>query len=404
MSYVDDVLAQMKEKDAHEPEFLQVLTEILDSLRPIIEANEEKYRKEALLERLVEPEKVAYFRVPWTDDQGQAHINRGWRVQFNSAIGPYKGGIRFHPTVNLSVLKFLAFEQMFKNSLTGLPIGGGKEIGYMFGYYKRLVGEYDAGALSGKPVASGGSLGRNTATGYGAVYFTEELLNTLGKKIEGTTFCLSGFGNVSWGVAKKLDQLGGKVVAISGPDGYVYDPEGISGEKADYMVEMRNSLRDRVQDYADKYPSAQFHAGEKPWGRVNADIYMPCATQNDIRLEDAERMIAENHSSILVEVANMPTTLEAIELLKSKGWVIAPSKAVNAGGVAVSAMEMSQNAMKMPWTEEEVEDKLHPIMKNIFKNINAAAEKYGKPGDLIAGANLAAAERVLQAMEEQGIC
>lgn len=450
MSYVDDVLAQMKEKDAHEPEFLQVLTEILDSLRPIIEANEEKYRKEALLERLVEPEKIAYFRVPWTDDQGQAHINRGWRVQFNSAIGPYKGGIRFHPTVNLSVLKFLAFEQMFKNSLTGLPIGGGKggsdfnprgksdgelmrfcqsfvtglykhigpnldcpagdlgcggkEIGYMFGYYKRLVGEYDAGALSGKPVASGGSLGRNTATGYGAVYFTEELLNTLGKKIEGTTFCLSGFGNVSWGVAKKLDQLGGKVVAISGPDGYVYDPEGISGEKADYMVEMRNSLRDRVQDYADKYPSAQFHAGEKPWGRVNADIYMPCATQNDIRLEDAERMIAENHSSILVEVANMPTTLEAIELLKSKGWVIAPSKAVNAGGVAVSAMEMSQNAMKMPWTEEEVEEKLHPIMKNIFKNINAAAEKYGKPGDLIAGANLAAAERVLQAMEEQGIC
>ena len=243
-----------------------------------------------------------------------------------------------------------------------------------------------------------------TPLGYGAVYFTEELLNTLGKKIEGTTFCLSGFGNVSWGVAKKLDQLGGKVVAISGPDGYVYDPEGISGEKADYMVEMRNSLRDRVQDYADKYPSAQFHAGEKPWGRVNADIYMPCATQNDIRLEDAERMIAENHSSILVEVANMPTTLEAIELLKSKGWVIAPSKAVNAGGVAVSAMEMSQNAMKMPWTEEEVEDKLHPIMKNIFKNINAAAEKYGKPGDLIAGANLAAAERVLQAMEEQGIC
>ena len=227
---------------------------------------------------------------------------------------------------------------------------GGKEIGYMFGYYKRLVGEYDAGALSGKPVASCCSLGRNTATGYGAVYFTEELLNTLGKKIEGTTFCLSGFGNVSWGVAKKLDQLGGKVVAISGPDGYVYDPEGISGEKADYMLEMRIYLRDRVQDYADKYPSAQFHAGEKPWGRVNADIYMPCATQNDIRLEDAERMIAENHSSILVEVANMPTTLEAIELLKSKGWVIAASMAVNAGGVAVAAMEMIQNAMKMPWT------------------------------------------------------
>ena len=448
MSYVDDVLAVIREKDAHEPEFLQVVTEIVESLRPIIEAKEEHYRKIALLDRLLEPEKVAYFRVPWTDDQGIAHVNRGWRVQFNSAIGPYKGGIRFHPTVNLSVLKFLAFEQMFKNSLTGLPIGGGKggsdfnpkgksegelmrfcqsfatslyqhigpnldcpagdlgcgtkEIGYIFGMHKRLVGEYDAGALSGKPVASGGSLARNTATGFGAVYFAEELLASLGKKIEGTTFCLSGFGNVTWGVAKKLEQLGGKVIAISGPDGYVYDPDGITGEKVDYLVEMRNSLRDRVEDYADKY-GVEFHAGEKPWGRVNADIYMPCATQNDIRLADAERMVAEGHSSILIEVANMPTTLEAIDLLKENNWVIAPSKAVNAGGVAVSALEMTQNAMKMPWTEEEVEEKLHGIMKNIFKNISEAAEKYGKPGDYIAGANLAAAERILIAMEEQGV-
>ncbi len=449
MSYVDEVLAKCREKDAHEPEFLQTVTEVLESLRPMIEPKEDHYRQIALLERLVEPEKVAFFRVPWVDDKGVAHVNRAWRVQFNSAIGPYKGGIRFHPTVTLSVLKFLAFEQMFKNSLTGLPIGGGKggsdfdprgksdaeimrycqsfmvglykniganmdcpagdigvsgkEVGYMFGMYKRLVGQYEAGALSGKPVASGGSLGRNTATGYGAVYFTEELLADLGKKVEGTTFCLSGFGNVSWGTAKKLDELGGKVVAISGPDGYIYDPDGISGEKVEFMASMRSSGRDRVQDYADKY-GVEFHAGEKPWGRVKADVYMPCATQNDIRIEDAERMVAEGHSTILIEVANMPTTLEAIELLTEKKWVIAPSKAVNAGGVAVSALEMSQNAQKLYWTEEEVDEKLHVIMKNIYTNISKAAEKYGMPGDLIAGANLAGAEKVLEAMEEQGIC
>ena len=449
MSYVDEVLAKVQAKDANEPEFIQTVTEVLESIRPLIEADEEKYRKAALLERLCEPEKVTQFRVPWVDDQGQAQVNRGWRVQFNSAIGPYKGGLRFHPTVNLGILKFLAFEQMFKNSLIGLPIGGGKggsdfdpqgksdaeimrycqsfitsmyhviganldcpagdigvggtEIGYMFGQYKRLVGEYEAGALSGKPVCSGGSLGRDTATGFGAVYYTEELLKTMGKEVKGTTFCLSGFGNVAWGVSKKVAELGGKVVAISGPDGYIYDPDGITGDKVDFLVEMRNSRRNRVQDYSDKY-GVEFHAGEKPWGRVKADIYMPCAMQNDVRIEDAKRMVEEGHSHMLVEVANMPTTLEAIDFLKENGFTVAPSKAVNAGGVAVSALEMVQNAEKLPWSAEEVEERLHTIMVNIFKNSNAYAEKYGMKGDLIAGANLAGAARVIDAMMAQGIC
>ncbi len=448
MSYVDEVLAKVSEKDSNEPEFLQVVKEVLESLRPMIEPNEDRYRKIALLERLCEPEKIATFRVPWVDDQGQTHVNRGFRVQFNSAIGPYKGGIRFHPTVNLSVLKFLGFEQMFKNSLTGLPIGGGKggsdfdpkgkseaelmrfcqsfvlglyqqigpnldcpagdlgcgtkEIGYMFGYYKRIVGEFDNGALSGKPISAGGSQGRNQATGFGAVYFAEELLKSLGRNVKGTTFALSGFGNVSWGAACKIAELGGKVVALSGPDGYIYDPDGVTGDKLDYMVEMRDSRRDRVQDYADKY-GVEFFPGQKPWGRVKADVYMPCATQNDIRLEDAQRMAEEGHSTTLIEVANMPTTLDAIAYLKERGWVIAPSKAVNAGGVAVSALEMSQNAMKLAWTAEEVDEKLHVIMNNIFTNISQAAKKYGMEGDLIAGANLAAAERIVVAMEEQGI-
>jgi len=448
MSYVDEVLANVARKDSHEVEFQQVVTEVLESLRPIIEEKEDHYRRIALLERLVEPEKIATFRVPWVDDNGQAHVNRGWRVQFSSAIGPYKGGLRFHPSVTLNILKFLAFEQMFKNSLTGLPIGGGKggsdfdpkgrsegeimrfcqsfatelyryigpdldspagdvgcgakEIGYIFGQYKRIVGEYKNASLTGKGIPYGGSEIRNQATGFGAVYFTEELLASLGKKIEGSTFALSGFGNVTWGVACKVVELGGKVIAISGPDGYVYDPDGVTGEKLDYLVEMRNSLRDRVQDYADKY-GVEFYSGQKPWGRVNADIYMPCATQNDIHLEDAERMIAEGSTSVLIEVANMPTTPDATALLVEKGWVIAPSKAVNAGGVAVSALEMSQNAMKMSWTAHEVDDRLHEIMYTIFQNISAAAEKYGKPGDLLAGANLAGAQKIIAAMEMQGI-
>ncbi len=450
MSYVDDVLAKVEQKDGNEKEFMQTVREVLESLRPLIEKNEEHYRKVALLERLTEPEKIATFRVPWVDDNGQAHVNRGWRVQFNSAIGPYKGGIRFHPTVTLSVMKFLAFEQMFKNCLTGLPIGGGKggsdfnpkgksegemmrfcqsfmtelyryigpdldcpagdlgcgtkEIGYMFGQYKRIVGEYKNGALSGKAVPYGGSLGRDTATGYGATYFVQELFHDLGKTIEGTTFCLSGFGNVCWGATKKITELGGKVIAISGPDGYVYDPEGINTpEKIDYLVEMRMSLRDRVQDYADKF-GVEFHAGEKPWGRVNADVYMPCATQNDIRIDDAQRIAEEGHSKIIIEVANMPTTQEAVDFFVENGFIVAPSKAVNAGGVACSEFEMSQNAMKLSWTAEEVDQKLHVVMKNIYRNVKAAAEKYGCPGDMIAGANLAAAEKIIEAMEGQGIC
>lgn len=450
MSYVDDAFAKIQAKDANEPEFLQAVKEVLESLRPLIEKDEEHYRKVALLERLTEPEKIATFRVPWVDDNGQVHVNRGWRVQFNSAIGPYKGGLRFHPTVNLSVMKFLAFEQMFKNCLTGLPIGGGKggsdfnpkgvsegelmrfcqsfmtelyryigpdldcpagdlgcgtkEIGYMFGQYKRIVGEYKNGALSGKAVPYGGSLGRDTATGYGATYFTEELFKSIGKEIKGTKFCLSGFGNVTWGVTKKITQLGGKVIAISGPDGYVYDPDGVcTEEKIAYLVTMRASLRDRVQDYADKF-GCEFHPGEKPWGRVKADIYMPCATQNEIHLEDARRMDEEGTCRILIEVSNMPTKQEAVDYLIEHGFIVAPSKAVNAGGVAVSEFEMSQNAMKLSWTAEEVDEKLHTIMKNIFRNISAAAEKYGRPGDLIAGANLASAEKIIAAMEGQGIC
>ena len=423
------------------------MTEVLESLRPVVEADD-RYEKNAILERMCEPERIVSFRVPWVDDAGKVQVNRGFRAQFNSAIGPYKGGIRLHPSVNQSIIKFLGFEQTFKNSLTGLPIGGGKggsdfnpkgksdgeimrfcqsfmtelyryigpdtdcpagdigcgskEIGYMFGMYKRIVGGYKNGALSGKGIPYGGSLGRNEATGYGAVYFTEELFESIGKMLAGTTFALSGFGNVSWGVAKKLNELGAKVVSISGPDGYIYDKDGISGEKVDYMVEMRGSLRDRCEDYADRF-GVEFHAGEKPWGRVKADVYMPCATQNEIGLEDAKRMIEEGTSKLLIEVANMPTKAEAVEELQKTGFMIAPSKAVNAGGVAVSALEMSQNAMKLSWTEEEVDEKLKKIMKNIFNNIDSAAKKYGMDGNLIAGANIAGFLKVAEAMLDEGI-
>ncbi|MCI6060808.1 MAG: NADP-specific glutamate dehydrogenase [Dorea sp.] len=447
MSYVDDVIASVSAKNANEPEFIQAVEEVLESLRPVVE-QDDRYEKAAILERMCEPERIVSFRVPWVDDEGKVQVNRGFRAQFNSAIGPYKGGIRLHPTVNQSIIKFLGFEQTFKNSLTGLPIGGGKggsdfnpkgksdgeimrfcqsfmtelyryiggdtdcpagdigcgakEIGYMFGFYKRIIGRYDNGALSGKGIPYGGSLGRTEATGHGAVYFTEKLFESLGRTIKGTTFALSGFGNVTWGVADMINKLGGKVVTVSGPDGYVYDPDGISGEKVDYLVEMRSSLRDRCEDYADKY-GCEFHKGEKPWGRVKADIYMPCATQNEIALEDAERMVAEGTCSVLVEVANMPTRAEAVKCLKDAGFVIAPSKAVNAGGVAVSALEMSQNAMKLSWTEKEVDDRLKNIMYNIFNNIDAAAREYGMEGDLIAGANIAGFKKVADAMLAQGI-
>ncbi len=448
MSYVDEILESVRKNNPDQPLFLQTVTEVLGSLRPMIEANEERYRREALLERLVEPEKTVMFRVPWTDDRGQAHVNRGYRVQFSSAIGPYKGGLRFASNVTLDTMKFLAFEQTFKDSLTTMAIGGAKggsdfdpigksdaevmrfcqsfmtelyryigadtdspagdigvgarEIGYLYGQYKRLTGRFEAGAVTGKDPTYGGSLGRPAATGNGACYYTQELFAHLGRELSGARVAISGFGQVAWGVARKMTELGAKVITISGPDGYVYDPEGMNEEKVAFLLEMRKNDPMHCKPYADRF-GAEFHAGEKPWGRVKADIYMPCAMQNDIRADDAARMAAEGSTRLLIEVANMPTTQEAIDFLLEKGFIIAPSKAVNAGGVAVSAMEMAQNAGKYYWSEEEVECKLQAIMKNIFRSSLAAAEKYGMPENLIAGANLSAAERILSAMEAQGL-
>ena len=446
MSYVDEIIDKVVAANPGEPEFHQTVKEVLDSLRPVVEANEAKYRREALLERMVIPERVIMFRVPWVDDKGQAQVNTGYRVQFNGAIGPYKGGLRFHPSVNLSIIKFLGFEQTFKNSLTGLPMGGGKggsdfdprgksdreimafcqsfmselfrhvgpdtdvpagdigvgarEVGYMYGQYKRLVNRYE-GVLTGKGRAYGGSLIRPEATGFGAVYYTVEMLNYLGEDIKGKTFAVSGFGNVAWGTVKKVTELGGKVVTISGPDGYVYDPDGIcTDEKIDYMLEMRASGRDKVQDYADKF-GVQFFAGKRPWEQ-KVDVVMPCATQNEVNLDNAKDIVA-NGVKYYVEVSNMPTTAEAFEYLKANGVVVAPSKAVNAGGVAVSGLEMSQNSMRYSWTAEEVDAKLHQIMSDIFNNSVAAAKKYGMEGDLVAGANIAGFEKVADAMLAQGI-
>ena len=446
MSYVDEIIDKVIAQNPGQPEFHQTVKEVLDSLRPVVEANEAKYRREALLERMTMPERIVMFRVPWVDDKGQAQVNMGYRVQFNSAIGPYKGGLRFHPSVNLSIIKFLGFEQTFKNSLTGLPMGGGKggsdfdprgrsdreimafcqsfmtelfrhigpdtdvpagdlgvgarEVAYMFGQYKRLVNRYE-GVLTGKGRAFGGSLIRPEATGYGAVYYTVEMLKYLGESIEGKTFAVSGFGNVAWGTVKKVTELGGKVVTISGPDGYVYDADGINTEeKIAYMLEMRASGRDKVQDYADKF-GAQFFAGKRPWEQ-KVDVIMPCATQNEVGIEDAKNIVA-NGVKYYVEVSNMPTTAEAFEYLKENGVAIAPSKAVNAGGVAVSGLEMSQNSMRYSWTAEEVDAKLHQIMSDIFNNSVAAAKKYGMEGDLVAGANIAGFEKVADAMLAQGL-
>ncbi|MBS7176193.1 MAG: NADP-specific glutamate dehydrogenase, partial [Clostridiales bacterium] len=444
--YVDEVIARVVEKNPGEAEFHQAVKEVLESLRVVVEANEEKFRKEALLERLVEPERQIKFRVPWVDDNGQVQVNTGYRVQFNSAIGPYKGGLRFHPSVNFSIIKFLGFEQTFKNSLTGLPIGGGKggsdfdprgksdrevmafcqsfmtelykhigpdvdvpagdigvgarEIGYLFGQYKRIKGAYENGVLTGKGLSYGGSLVRPEATGFGAVYFCDEMLKTRGDSIKGKTFVVSGFGNVAWGAVLKINELGGKVLTISGPDGYIYDEDGISTEKAAYMLEMRASGRDKVQDYADKFGVA-FYAGEKPWG-VKADVIMPCATQNEVTLEDSKKIVA-NGVKYYVEVSNMPTTEDAMEYLLENNVVICPSKAVNAGGVATSALEMSQNSERLSWSFEEVDAKLKEIMVNIFHNLDDAAKRYGFEGNYIVGANLAGFEKVKDAMMAQGI-
>ena len=445
MSYVDKVLENLAQKSANEPEFMQAVTEVLESLRPVIDANPQ-YEKAALLERLVEPERVVMFRVPWVDDNGNVQVNRGFRVQFNSAIGPYKGGLRFHPSVNLSIVKFLGFEQTFKNSLTGLPMGGGKggsdfdprgksdneimafcqsfmtelyrhigadtdvpagdlgvgarEIGYLFGQYKRLVNRYE-GVLTGKGMSFGGSLIRPEATGFGAVYYADEMLKSFGDTLKGKTVVVSGFGNVAWGTVKKATELGAKVVAISGPDGYIYDENGVSTEeKINFMLEMRSSGRDKVKDYADKFGVPYFE-GQKPWS-VKADILMPCATQNEVKMDEAKQIVA-NNVKYYVEVSNMPTTNEAMAYLKQNGVIIAPSKAVNAGGVSVSGLEMSQNSMRYNWTAEEVDAKLKQIMTDIYKTSFEAAKKYGMEGDLVAGANIAGFVKVADAMLAQGI-
>ncbi len=446
MSYIQNTIDAVAKKHANEPEFVQTVTEVLNSLTPVIEQHPE-YEKAALLERIVEPERQITFRVTWVDDNGNVHVNTGYRVQFNGAIGPYKGGLRFHPSVYIGIMKFLAFEQTFKNSLTGLPIGGGKggsdfdprgksdseilrfcqsfmtelyrhigpdvdvpagdigvggrEIGYLYGQYRRIKGAFENGVLTGKGLSYGGSLIRPEATGFGATYYTVEMLKHFGEDIKGKTFAVSGFGNVAWGAVKKITELGGKVLTISGPDGYVYDKDGIStDEKIDFMLEMRASGRDKVQDYADKF-GAEFYAGQKPWG-VKVDVAMPCATQNEIGMEEAKKLV-ENNVSYYVEVANMPTTNDALEYLKENCKAVAPSKAVNAGGVAVSSLEMGQNSMRYSWTAEEVDAKLKMIMKNIHDNSAAAAEEYGYGYDLVAGANIAGFIKVADAMMAQGI-
>jgi glutamate dehydrogenase (NADP+) len=442
--YVSKLLAEVKSKNPNEPEFHQAVQEIMESLEIVLERHPE-YRSAKILERMVEPERVIMFRVPWMDDQGVIHINRGYRIEMNSAIGPYKGGLRFHPSVTLGILKFLAFEQVFKNSLTTLPMGGGKggsdfdpkgksdnevmrfcqsfmselfrhigpdtdvpagdigvggrEIGFLFGQYKKLRNEF-SGVLTGKGLNWGGSLIRPEATGYGAVYFAQEMLKTKGEDIEGKTFVVSGFGNVAWGVVQKIAQLGGKVVTLSGPDGFVYDKEGISGEKIDFMLRMRSSANDRVQDYADKF-KAEFHPGKRPWG-VKADVAMPCATQNEIFEDDAKSLI-KNGCKCVCEVANMPTTLEAYKIFKDAGIQFAPGKAANAGGVAVSGLEMAQDSMRLPWPKEEVDHRLHQIMSKIHETCLTTAERFSTPGNYVNGANIGGFLKVADAMLDQGL-
>ncbi len=443
MSYVDEVLEKVRTKNASEPEFLQAVDEVLNSLRPVIEANEEKYRKDALLERLCEPERQFKFRVPWVDDNGQVQVNTGYRVQFNSAIGPYKGGLRLHPSVNIGIIKFLGFEQIFKNSLTGLPIGGGKggsdfdpkgksdrevmsfcqsfmtelckyigadtdvpagdigtgarEIGYMFGQYKRIRGLYE-GVLTGKGLSYGGSLARTEATGYGLLYITEEMLKSNGIDIAGKTAVVSGSGNVAIYAIQKAHQLGAKVVTCSDSTGWVYDPEGIDVE---LLKEVKEVNRARLTEYAAKRPSAEYHEGRGVWS-IKCDIALPCATQNELNIDDAKQLVA-NGCIAVCEGANMPTTLDATKYLQENKVYFVPGKAANAGGVATSALEMSQNSERLSWTFEEVDSKLKGIMVNIFHNLDEAAKKYGLDGDYVAGANIAGFEKVVDAMNAQGI-
>ena len=447
--YIENVIKTVEKRDSAKPEYIQCVKEVFRSLEKVIEAHPE-YVEDDLLTRMVEPDRLITFRIAWVDDEGKTRINRGYRVQFNSSIGPYKGGLRFHPSVNSSIVYFLGFEQTFKNSLTGLPMGGAKggsdfdprgkskgeimrfcqafitelyrhigpnidvpagdigvgarEIGFLFGQYKRITDAFENGVITGKGMSYGGSLVRPEATGFGAVYYLCEVLKHENDTIKGKKVVLSGFGNVAWGAIKKLNELGAIPLTISGPGGYVYDKDGIcTPEKIDYLVEMRSSGRDRVQDYSDKFPSAVFVPDEKPWSLKDIDIMMPCATQNEVDIEDA-KMMAANGVKYYIEVSNMPTTAEAQDyIMAQENMIIAPSKAVNAGGVCVSGLEMSQNSQRLTWTAEEVDSKLRVAMIDIHAHSVKAAEKYDLGYDLVAGANIAGFEKVAEAMMAQGI-
>lgn len=447
MSYVEEVYEGLVAKHPNEPEFLEAAKRVLDSIEPAVSAHEEEYRKAALLERLVEPERIITFRVPWTDDKGVNHVNLGYRVQFNSAIGPYKGGLRFRDNVNQSVLKFLGFEQIFKNSLTGLPIGGGKggsdfdpkgksdaevmrfcqsfmtelckyigadvdvpagdigvggrEIGYLYGQYKRITGKYE-GVLTGKGLSYGGSLARTQATGFGLVYITNEVVKGAGKSLAGKTVVVSGSGNVAQYAMEKAQNLGAKVVTCSDSNGYVYDPDGI---KLDVVFDIKQGHRGRIKEYVEKVPTAQYFEGQKPWG-VKCDIALPCATQNEINGEDAKKLIA-NGCWCLCEGANMPSDADAIDVYEKareeSGFLYMPAKAANAGGVGVSALEMSQNSERLSWTFDEVDNMLQQMMEGIYQKVSEAAKKYGHEGDFVVGANIAGFEKVADAMMAQGL-
>ncbi len=442
---LEKIMNDLEKKHPGEVEYLQAVREVLESLEEVVKENPQ-FEAAGILERLVEPDRILTFKVPWVDDNGKVNVNLGYRVQFNNAIGPYKGGLRFHPSVNLSILKFLGFEQIFKNSLTSLPMGGGKggsdfdpkgksnaevmrfcqsfmlelvrmigpetdvpagdigvggrEIGFMYGMYKKLTREH-SGVLTGKGINWGGSLVRPEATGFGAVYFANEMLKTKGETFEGKTVCVSGFGNVAWGAVIKVTELGGKVVTISGPDGYIYDPDGISGDKIEYLLELRASNQDIVKPYATEFPNAQFHQGKRPW-EVKCDVALPCATQNELGKVDAQNLVA-NGCKCVAEGANMPSTPEAVEVFIENKVLFGPGKAVNAGGVATSGLEMSQNSMKLNWTAKEVDEKLHDIMRNI----HSSCVKHGTQADgyvnYVKGANIAGFLKVANAMLDQGV-
>ena len=443
MGYIDETLQRVIDQNPNQPEFHQAVKEVLESLRPAIESNEELYRKQALLERLTTPERCILFRIPWVDDKGQVQVNNGYRVQFNSAIGPYKGGMRFHPSVNLSIMKFLAFEQTFKNSLTGLPIGGGKggsdfdpkgksdkeimafcqslitelykyigadtdvpagdigvgarEVGFMFGQYKRIRDVYE-GVFTGKGLSYGGSLARKEATGYGLLYLTEEMLKTNGHELAGKIVAVSGAGNVATYAIEKAWQLGAKPVTCSDSTGWIYDPDGIDVAT---LIEVKQVMRARLTEYAKRRPNSVYHEGKGVWS-VKCDVALPCATQNELLLEDAKMLVA-NGCMAVAEGANMPTTLDATKYLQENGLLFCPGKAANAGGVATSALEMTQNSERLSWSFEEVDAKLKGIMVNIFHNVDNAAKKYGREGDYVVGANIAGFLKVADAMLAQGV-